>query len=289
MSRRCGYGHAASTRPVPGVSCLGHGGSKPPCTGRRAPSSSGDKGGRTAGVSAPSWRSSACLRRAMPGCRGHTRPARASGMPMLAARLARVQRQRAGCRRGSLPGGRRAIWHGIRPRHPWCMAKMPTDGARSPRSASSAWAIRVAHDGQRSAGGSPVSTARQRSGPGLPKRCGRPSGAGGGPCVVTRLATIAPACVIPSCAEGCRRMGRTTRRRCSRPSWSSSASWSQGPCGNTRSCKALNAERPMGAGGLPDGSRASLCMGTWGYGLRLDDRSRMSREVHGRIGEGVGV
>jgi hypothetical protein len=45
----------------------------------------------------------------------------------------------------------------------------------------------------------------------------------------------------------------------------------------------------MGSGGVPDGSRASWCMGTWGYGLRRDERSRMSREVHGRICEGVGV
>jgi hypothetical protein len=45
----------------------------------------------------------------------------------------------------------------------------------------------------------------------------------------------------------------------------------------------------MGAGGWPHGSRASLGMGKWGYGLRLDARSRMSREVHGRICEGVGV
>jgi RNA-directed DNA polymerase len=45
----------------------------------------------------------------------------------------------------------------------------------------------------------------------------------------------------------------------------------------------------MGAGGWPHGSRASLGMGKWGYGLRLDARSRMSRKVHGRICEGVGV
>src|SRR5262249_26973186 len=30
-------------------------------------------------------------------------------------------------------------------------------------------------------------------------------------------------------------------------------------------------------------------MGRWGAGLRLADRSRRSREVHVRIGEGVGV
>src|SRR5262249_46080282 len=45
----------------------------------------------------------------------------------------------------------------------------------------------------------------------------------------------------------------------------------------------------MGSAGLPNGSRASLCTGRWGYGLRLDDRSRMSREVHVRICKGVGV
>src|SRR5262249_8193552 len=50
-----------------------------------------------------------------------------------------------------------------------------------------------------------------------------------------------------------------------------------------------SAEPPIGSDGLPNGSRASLCIGRWGYGLRLDDRSRMSREVHVRICEGVGV
>src|SRR4030095_5958975 len=44
-----------------------------------------------------------------------------------------------------------------------------------------------------------------------------------------------------------------------------------------------------GSGGLPDGSRASLCTGRWGYGLRLDDRSRMRREGYVRICAGVGV
>jgi hypothetical protein len=45
----------------------------------------------------------------------------------------------------------------------------------------------------------------------------------------------------------------------------------------------------MGSGGWPNGSRASVCTGRWGYGLRLDERSRMSRAVHVRICEGAGV
>src|SRR5689334_10372991 len=45
----------------------------------------------------------------------------------------------------------------------------------------------------------------------------------------------------------------------------------------------------MGSDRLPDGSRASLSIGRWECGLRLDDRSRMSREVHVRICEGVRV
>src|SRR4051794_34333198 len=84
-------------------------------------------------------------------------------------------------------------------------------------------------------------------------------------------------------------MGSTTNQHFMRPSRDLLGFWSSGPCGNTRSCKAISAEPPIGSGGLPNGSRASLCTGRWGYGLRLDDRSRMSREVHVRLWEGVGV
>jgi hypothetical protein len=159
---RCCCGRAASTRPVHGSSCRWHGGDRPPCKGRMAPSSSGDKGARKGAVSAPSSPISSCMTRAMPGCTAHSRPSPASALPRISSRLVRVKRQRAGCTPVSRPGWPSASGHCIRTRHPSCTARMRIGVVPSRTTAVTFWARRFAHDGPRIAGGSPVSTAVPR-------------------------------------------------------------------------------------------------------------------------------
>jgi len=234
LIRGCG-GRSASTRPGHGASCMAHGGYKPLCKARMARASSGDKGGRKAVGAAPSSPIASCMTRSRPGCSGNSRPSPANALPRLAARMARVTRQHAGAKRASRPGWPSAPWHCSPTRHPSCPVRMRIDAIPVRTPALTFWALRFVHDGRSIAGGSTVSTAPQRSVPGRRERGGRRSGVGGCPCVVTKLSTTSRTGAIPSCAAGCSIMGRTTSRRCIRPSGSWTGFWAAGPCGKTRS------------------------------------------------------
>jgi hypothetical protein len=99
---------------------------------------------------------------------------------------------------------------------------------------------------------------------------------------------ISPACSIPSCVGGqyygqddksalyptCRVLDRILIK---------------GAMRKYKKLKGHQRRATHGLGRMAQRQPASLCIGRWGYGLRLDDRSRMSREVPVRIWEGVGV
>ena len=53
--------------------------------------------------------------------------------------------------------------------------------------------------------------------------------------------------------------------------------------------ESVSKEKPFGWDALLEGSRIYLPIGRWECVLRLDNKSRMNREVHVRFREGVGV
>jgi hypothetical protein len=232
-------------------------------------------------LSVPCWRISFFTMRSISGCNGNIQPSRSNATLTMRSAIARAKRKRLSYVRRWNRGLRRVGYGCTRRRPRSFTVRMPIAPGNNPSDHSTFSATRFGRDRRLVETESALSASALRSAIGLPKGYGWRCGGGDCICAATLSWTKSPNGLAPSSRDGCATMGDFTPRSFARNSARSMLSSCDGWLANTNGSGDTRWRR--GTGCVRSSGATRPCSPTGPSDQRLDDGSRMNREVHVRF------